>query len=100
MSQYFVLPCFFTAPRAQSFPIFPALILEMQLGNKVYSQKRKKQKYAIPERLTSAGDNLVDRGPPCQTLRRAFLSILVWEIYVVAGKNKDKGPILLLLEML
>ena len=71
----------------------------MQLGNKVYSQK-KKQKYAIPERLTSAGDNLVDRGPPCQTLRRAFLSILVWEIYVVAGKNKDKGPILLLLEML
>ena len=101
MSQYFVLPCFFTAPRAQSFPIFPALILEMQLGNKVYSQKRKKQKYAIPERLTSAGDNLVDRGPPCQTLRRAFLSILVWEIYVVAEKNnKDKRPILLLLEML
>ena len=100
MSQYFVLPCFFTAARAQSFPIFPALILEMQLGSKVYSQKTKKQKYAIPERLTSAGDNLVDRGPPCQTLRRAFLSILVWEIYVVAGKNKDKGPILLLLEML
>ena len=101
MSQYFVLPRFFIATRAQSFPIFPALILEMQLGNKVYSQKRKKQKYAIPERLTSAGDNLVDRGPPCQTLRRAFLSILVWEIYVVAGKkNKDKGPILLLHEML
>ena len=78
MSRYFVLPCFFIATRAQSFPIFPALILEMQLGNKVYSQKRKKkQKYAIPERLTSADDNLVDRGPPCQTLRRAFLSILV-----------------------
>ena len=76
MSQYFVLPCFFIATRAQSFPIFPALILEMQLGNKVYSQKRKKQKYAIPERLTSAGDNLVDRGPPCQTLRRAFCLFL------------------------
>ena len=74
MSQYFVLHCLFTATRAQSFPIFPALILEMQLGNKVYSQKRKKQKYARPERWTSAGDNLVDRGPPCQTLRRAVLS--------------------------
>ena len=33
-------------------------------------------------------------------LVKSFLSILVWEIYMVAGKNKDKGPILLLLEML